>query len=216
MAGVIATVLSTERKKRNGAQVTDVKSDSGGEHILTPEHFSPAGDDSLPLPGDSLGGIPVQGSGRSIVSGYVDPINPGVAKPGEVRRYSRDDEGTVQATFHLRKDGSVEVQSVVGFASMVLGKDGSITGVNSQGSFTLDAQGGFKITNAGATLELGALGTFSLTNLFGTFLLGLSGDFSINGAQITNIGDIISALGKSLSFHTHPVTTAPGTTGSPT
>ena len=50
--GRIALVLSFIRSLANGANVSDVKVDSGGGANTTAQHFAPAGDDSHPLPDD--------------------------------------------------------------------------------------------------------------------------------------------------------------------
>lgn len=215
MAAVVAKVQSTSKAVRNGAQVLDVQADAGGGDNFTPEHFGPSGDDSPPLPGDALAGVDVQGSGRSAVAGYADPTNPSVAKGGEVRRYSRDEGGDVQATFHLMGDGSIEIASMPGDSKVTLAAAGAITLENSSGSIVLEAGGAIEGKNAGGSFTLTALGEYTVKNQFGSLSLDLTGLFTINGAQITLLGDVISQLQKSLSFHTHAVTTAPGTTGPP-
>jgi len=148
MAGVIARVLSTLRVVRDGVSRLDVKTDPGGGANITPEHFSPAGDDSAPLPADFLGGIPVQGTGRFIASGYVDPLNPGIALDGEVRRYARNEAGAIVSSVHLFRDGSIELVSVVGGNGLRIGGDGAIRGFNSAGSFQLAANGDFDVNGA--------------------------------------------------------------------
>lgn len=147
MAGVIAKVLSTLRVTRDGVSRLTVKSEPGGGEF-TPDHFGPAGDDSAPLSGDFLGGIPVQGTGRGVVSGYVDPVNPGIALGGEVRRYGRDEAGAIVSSVHLFRDGSIELVSVPGASGFTLGADGSITGFNASGDFKLAANGDFEVNGA--------------------------------------------------------------------
>ncbi len=148
MAGVIARVLSTLRVVRDGVSRLEVTADPGGGANITPEHFSPAGDDSVPLPADFLGGILVQGTGRTIASGYVDSKNPGIALGGEVRRYARDENGAIVSSVHLLRDGSIELSSVLGVNGLTLGADGSITGFNAAGSFVLVANGDFEVNGA--------------------------------------------------------------------
>lgn len=151
MAGVIARVLSTLRVVRDDVSRLEVKSDPGGGANITPEHFGPAGDDSAPLPADFLGGVPVQGTGRFVASGYVDPINPGISLGGEVRRYARDEDGAIVSSIHFFRDGAIELQSAVGGNVLTLGVDGSIAGTNAAGSFALAANGDFNVN--GATID---------------------------------------------------------------
>jgi len=175
MAGIIARVLSTLRVTRDGVSRLEVKADPGGGANVTPDHFGPAGDDSAPLPADFLGGIPVQGTGRFVASGYVDSRNPGIALGGEVRRYGRDAAGTIVSSVHLFRDGSIELSSVLGASGLTLGADGSVTGFNAAGSFALDASGNFNvngavITAAGEVIDAGGIVLGTHVHSAGTYL----------------------------------------------
>ena len=185
MAGIIARVLSTVRRVRNGVSILDVKINTAGD-VRTLEHLSPAGDDSNPLPEDYLGGSPVQGSGRGVVSGYVDPLNPGVTLPGEARRYSRDLAGAIQATLHLTRDGSIQLVSVPGGSSWTLDADGSVTSTNANGTLTLHADGSISGSSPGGAFDLSA-----------------AGDLTVNGAKISAAGEMINAAGVVLGTHLH-------------
>lgn len=82
-----------------------------------------------------------------------------------------------------------------------LKEDGSVIISNSNGSFELKIDGSIKGINGSGSFELEA-----------------AGDFVVNGAKITAAGDVVSATGKSLSTHTHPInsgSSAPGPTGAP-
>ncbi len=107
--GLIAKLLSFVRTKADGAHVSDVKIDPGGEANLTAQHFACPGDDSHPLPGDYVASSPSTGSGTEQITGYIDPANAGQAGPGEKRIYSRDSSGTVVAVVWLRDDGTIEI-----------------------------------------------------------------------------------------------------------
>ncbi len=183
MAGIIGTILSTSRTVINGAQALIAKIDLGGGYIISPQLFLSPGEDSRPLPGDSLAGLPLRAAGRFVGVGAADPVNTGIAAAGEVRRYSRDSDGVIQATVHLKEDGSIEITSVAGGSSFVMGAGGSISGTNGAGSFELEAGGDFvingatisaagEITNA-AGIVLGTHGTSP-----GTFTTPTGGDVS--------------------------------------
>lgn len=135
--GGLAKILSFVRTTRNGAPVSDVKTDPGGGANVTAEHFGPAGDDSSPLPGDFvyLGGVPRTG-GRAAL-GYLDPGNTPQAGAGEKRIYARDpNTGAVAVELWLKNDGSAVL-------------------TNAAGSLTLDAAGNVacsgSLTAAGVT-----------------------------------------------------------------
>ena len=65
--------------------------------------FSPAGDDSVPLPDDKLFTVNKDGSGVSVIIGSL-MISQG-AKPGEKILYSRASNGDVKSKLYLNKDG---------------------------------------------------------------------------------------------------------------
>jgi hypothetical protein len=109
--GRVAEVISTER---DAAGVLTVRVDPGGGAIKSAEHFADAGSDCVPLPGDSVAIEGSAGAGSEAVTGYHDPNNPGVAEPGEVRRYSRNADGEVVAELWLKRDGSLEFRSLNG------------------------------------------------------------------------------------------------------
>ena len=150
MGGMIAKVLSTVRASRKGVPKLDVKADPGGGGNITFEQVSPAGEDSVPLPGDYLGGVSTQGTGRSFASGYNDARNVGIAESGEVRRYARDAAGAPVSSVHLFRDGSIELVSETGESGLTLAADGSLEGFNASGSFKLEVSGDF--TANGATI----------------------------------------------------------------
>ncbi len=61
-------------------------------------------------------------------------------------------------------------------------------------------------------------GSITGTNANGSFALQAGGDFVVNGVIIDSSGAMtvpssLTVSGKELAGHTHPVTTAPGTTG---
>ncbi len=124
MAG-IATVVGVDRAEREGgAQVTDVQVDPGGGANVSAEHFSAAGDDAPPLPGDSAITVPSSGRGKEAVVGYVDPNSEPVAAPGEKRVYARDGDGVLVAEIWLKGDGDLVIKSVTHGVAVRLASDG--------------------------------------------------------------------------------------------
>ena len=68
-----------------------------------------------------------------------------------------------------------------------LKSDGTATTENSNGSFTLAPDGTITGSNGG-----------------GSFQLQAGGDFVVNGAKITQAGEVVNAAGKVLGTHAHP------------
>lgn len=129
----MATVLSFLRVIRNDAKASDVKIDPGGGPNITAEHFSSAGDDSHPLPGDFAVTNDVQRSGGEVIVGYLDPLNDQKANPGDKRIYARDaNTGAMIVELWLKNDGSTVLS-------------------NANGSLTLQANGDFLIN--GVTID---------------------------------------------------------------
>lgn len=149
--GLIGRILSFVRAERNGAQVSDVKTDPGGGPNVTAEHFAPAGDDSHPLASDYVYAAPSPQRGRYAAVGYVDPKNPPKAQPGEKRIYARDADGTVVVEVWLQNDGTATL--VNGEGSVTLAPDGAIKGVNGAGQFELEAAGDFVANGATMTTD---------------------------------------------------------------
>jgi len=149
--GLIAKILSFTRTVRNSANVSDVKIDPGGGPNTTADHFGPAGDDSFPLKTDYAVTVPIPGSGREAVVGYVDPVNVPVAAEGDKRIYARDPAtGAVVVEIWLQNDGMAVMENAA--ASFTIALDGSITGLNGGGGyFELQAGGDFVVNGATIT-----------------------------------------------------------------
>ena len=109
-------IKSFIRTIRNSANVTDVKCDPGGGAISMKEHFSAPGDDSFPLLTDIAVSVPVPGSGKEAVVGYLDPLNEAEAESGEKRIYSREDGGAPAADIWLKNDGVAHINGSDDFA----------------------------------------------------------------------------------------------------
>ena len=122
--GLIAKVLSFTRAERNEANVSDVKVDPGGGATETLEHFAPAGEDAHPMPGDFAGVVPVQGTGRNIAVGYVDPSNEQKSELGEKRIYARGADGALIVEIWLKNDGEATMVNANG--QVTLKPDGAV------------------------------------------------------------------------------------------
>lgn len=137
--GRVAIVLSFERgTEKDGTPRVDVKCDPGGGANITAEHFTAAGEDAPPLPGDAVSLGESNGSGLEVATGYQDPKNAGKAEPGEHRVYARNPDGTVMCEIHLKGAGAIELSNDKGHFK--LGADGvaDINGakIDTQGNIT--------------------------------------------------------------------------------
>lgn len=168
---------------RAGAGVTDVTIDRGGGDARTLQHFSPPGDDSFPLPGDSVQTADQAGTGRSSAVGYGDPVNTPTAQPGDKRIYSRD-RATGEAIAEVWAKNTGEVTTANDNGSVTLAPDGSILGQNASGSFELQTSGDFVVN--GVTI---------------------AADGSVT------IPTSLTLNGKEIAGHDHPAGTPPGNTG---
>ena len=149
--GRIAKILSFLRIDKNNAKQTDVKLDPGAGANLTAQNFAPAGDDSQPLPDDYAITSSIPQTGGAAVVGFVDPKSEPVAGPGEVRKYSRDQDGATVAQHHLKSDGTVATTNENG--SIELKPDGSIVLTTPSGATTLNTDGSVDFSN-GAKLDV--------------------------------------------------------------
>lgn len=174
--GLIGRILSFVRAQRNGAQISDVKTDPGGGPNVTAEHFAPAGDDAHPLPGDYVYGSPSPQRGRYAALGYVDTANQSKAQPGEKRVYARNADGQQVGEVWLKADGTIVAE-------------------NDQGSTTLAPDGSFEAENGNGAMTLAADGSILGQNAAGSFELQSGGNFVVNGVTITTAGQIITPTG---------------------
>lgn len=188
--GRLGKLLSFLRTTRNGSNVSDAKVDTGGGFNLTLEHFSPAGEDAHPLPGDYVAILPIQATGRGVAVAYADPNNEQTAQPGEKRIYARDSSGAFVVELWLKADGSAVLTN--GFGTVTLSADGAISGSNSNGSFELESGGDFVVN--GVTIDT---------------------DGNITSPTSVSAPSIV-ADGKELAGHDHDIlsgSSAPGPTG---
>lgn len=159
-------VLGFTRVTRRGAPVSDIDSAAGGGYNATPEHMQPTGDDARPLRDDYLVVVPMPGGKRSVAVGFLDPLNEGVTGPGEKRIYARNEEGAPMCQVWLKATGEVLISNDNGSvtlrpdggtitespgATFDVAADGSITGDNGAGFFSLLTSGVFDVN--GLTID---------------------------------------------------------------
>lgn len=174
--GFIGPVLSVLRVIRNGAPAVDVKTDPGGAALINPEHTGSPGDDCPPLPGvDYLAGHGVQGTGRGVVSGYVDTKNAGIAEPGETRRVARDDDGVIVSTVRQYKDGKVLIENDNG--SVELSGNGQYYFRGPIGNIRVQIDGTITLWNDDGSVQIAPNGKIDLVaDELGTFTCYASGE----------------------------------------
>lgn len=102
--GLIAEVLQFLRGEDGDAKVSEAKGDLGGNDVFTAVNYQPAGFDAFPLTTDYMLVVPGPEAGTFLVAGYLDPVNAGTAREGEVSLYLRDADGAVQGELCLASE----------------------------------------------------------------------------------------------------------------
>lgn len=113
MAGLVGEVIDVEGDD-------NIKVDLGGDDTAIADTFQPSGEDSPPLPGDTVAMVPGPSTGTVQTTGYDDDTER-EAEPGEKRTYSRSAPGVLAASIYLQKDGSILIRDHVGGGDVVLG-----------------------------------------------------------------------------------------------
>jgi len=197
--GFIGRVKQFLRLEKGGEFYPALQVDTGGKYNVTAKHFQAPGDDCAPLPEDLPAAFETQKSGNLAAVGVIDPKNQGIAKPGEVRRYSRDEEGAVTSQIYQQNDGTILIDNGNGFVQ--ISPDGEILLENPLINYLFEA-------NGTATLQNGA----------GIFKMSPDGSVNINGTIFDASGNITMAGGADINFgsttyltHQHPGGTPTGT-----
>lgn len=104
--GLIARILDSFKK--NGALTGKIELYQGDN--ADAEIYNPPGVDARPLDDDICFSQDSENTdGGKAVTGFIDPKNEPVADKGEHRTYSRDEDGNIVAIFHLKKDGTLQI-----------------------------------------------------------------------------------------------------------
>ena len=148
--GRLARLLSFIPLERNGAKVSDAKVDTGGGANITAQHSAPPGDDSQPLPKDTVILSKDTGTGRETAIGYIDTKSSQKAQAGEKRIYARDADGAEIAEVWIKNSGEVIILSPK--STFKIDPDGSIIGQNENGSYELQSGGNFVVN--GVTIDV--------------------------------------------------------------
>ena len=108
--GLIGKVIESIIKN----QLREIRTEIYTNLIKSPRQISPPGIDAVPIEGDQGVMLVIgQSSGKGVQIGvYPDPQ----AESGEVRFYSRDDNGAQLAFLWIKKDGNIEINGDSDFA----------------------------------------------------------------------------------------------------
>lgn len=93
--------------------------------LATCEWYSGAGDDSPPLPGDSVAYVRISDGGQYAAVSCDDKTSK-TALAGEKRIYARNAAGEITATVHLKGTGEIEISQESGTASVIIDPAGAI------------------------------------------------------------------------------------------
>jgi len=124
--------------------------------------YTPAGDDSIPLPDERLLLVKVGGAGKYVTAGVLTPSQG--AKPGEKILFARDGDGNVVSKLSFLKDGTVKLEAEKDFIKKIKGEaktdiDKDLT-VTVKGDITLTGNGNIvhettgNFTIKGATVKI--------------------------------------------------------------
>ena len=144
----IGTVTGQEiRKNRDGGvDVRLLQVQRVGNDVQTVQYMPMAGDDSPPRTGDLVAMVPI-GPAFQVGLGMGDSVIPSVAA-GEKKLYSRDENGDVVASIHLKADGEATILNANG--QVTLKPDGAVLlGVANEAQVLGDAA----VTFLGAVID---------------------------------------------------------------
>ena len=102
--GIIARLVKSFSNK-NVVITGETRKNFNSEALL----FTPSGDDSIPIKGERLVLVKVDGSGKYVTVGVLTPSQG--AKPGEKILFARNNQGRVVNKLSLLNDGTVNLES---------------------------------------------------------------------------------------------------------
>lgn len=217
----IGTVTGQEiRNNRDGGvDVRLLQVQMVGDDVQTVQYMPMAGDDAPPMVGDLVAVIPI-GPAFRVAVGVRDSVAPSVAA-GEKKIYSRDANGNVIASCHLKADGGIDLANAD--VSVSLNANGTVDIANASGAGQLKADGSWDLNGALIDIvgNLTVPGNLLVNGSIGGGGVTMSGgDIAADGGIAADgdvIGDnVLTAGGVDLGTHAHGgVTTGSGNTGAP-
>lgn len=133
--GRIGQVLSFLKITRGDAKTYDAKVNLAPNINVTVDHFTSAGDDSIPMSSDYCALIARRDEGRFSSVGYIDPKNQQKSNIGDKRIYARDSNGDEIIELWLKNDGSAILSNGIGSIQLLANGTVNINGV------TIDTSG---------------------------------------------------------------------------
>lgn len=130
----------------------DLVVDPGGGDTITVPHYANPGDDSAPLPGDSV--ALAEAGTREAAVGCADTQNAGKAQPGEKRLYARDAGGAVVVEVYLQRDGSITLGNSVGGIRIKPNGEVEINGVTISTAGAVSAPGEVTVMASSAPVKV--------------------------------------------------------------
>lgn len=194
--GLIGRVKQYIRSIRNGENFPDIINNTGGPYDLTSKHYQPPGEDSVPLPNDLVVSVVIEKSGNARAVGFVDPVNPGVAIGGEVRRYARSPDGVIVSQIYQMGDGTIIIEN--DGVTTTIKPDGDHLIDNGIATYHISPDGTVETDNGGVNSLMTPSGQGKLSNKFGFIDLLENGVVSINGTLFSPTGAITMASAQGI------------------
>lgn len=204
--GLIGKILSFTRGERGTAKRSTIIVDPGSGANKTAEHFTDPSVDAQPTNNDIPVLMPLNGGGRWVVVGYIDPKNEGLTEPGEHRILGRDPGGTIKSSMWLKGDGTILANDIVTIDLL-----GNIVTTGNVSAANITASAAVMCATIVAT------GAVSVASLLATGVINAANiiaSAAVNAANVIATSDVTGG-GVSLKTHTHPVDGNPGNTGAP-
>lgn len=127
--GRLGRLISALKTTFQSVKTTEAKVNPGAGPAITCDQFQNAGDDAQPLPQDYCVLVPIDGTGRWALVGYLDPEALQRAGPGERRLYARDASGEEVVSHWLKSTGEAALTNANGGLRLLPDGSFNINGV---------------------------------------------------------------------------------------
>jgi len=118
----LGRVKGLEAATDDGDKTLEVTATTADPEEIEGSQASPAGFDGQPLNDDLAVAVKAPGQGQWVIVGYLDLKNGSGVAQGESRQYSRDADGNIVFSIHLKADGTAEIggsaDTAVGFSTL--------------------------------------------------------------------------------------------------